>query len=135
VIIFVEDQEETGDLYRDEMLERDLPVQYFDSVDKTWAFLLKSEAKPRVAVIDVMMPPGDLFSDHDTADGLRTGLLFYRRIRERYPDCFVFLLTNLTAPVVKDAVREDPLARAIVKTDLFFDEVADEIEAAYHKVT
>src|SRR4030095_436832 len=130
MILFVEEQEASADLYYDEMKRKSLPVHLFLSVDDAWQFLSEKAAPLDVAILDVMMPPGRLLQDVDTSDGLNTGLRFYELLRRHYPAVPVFLLTNLTTPIVGETIKADPNAWIRIKSDTFYDEFAEEIEAA-----
>ena len=113
-----------------ELKELGLPVRPFRSVDTAWEFLSKKSKPLDVAIIDVMMPPGKLFDLESTRQGLTTGLHFYNKVRE-ISDCPVYFITNVTAEIVQNAADDDSNAYFRVKTDHFYDELADEIEAAY----
>ena len=126
-MIILVDDERGADFYVDEMKRLGLPVKYFGSVDEAWDFLEHTRKRLEIAILDLMMPPGTLFSLDDTEEGRLTGLHFYRLIRTKFPDCPVFLLTNLAHPAVQDAARSDPAAEVRIKTDMYYDEFAAEI--------
>ena len=132
MILFMDD-EPTTDLFYNELEERGLPVRRFDNVDEAWDFLDRTSKPLDLAIIDVMMPPGELFSDIEVSDGLHTGLEFYRLLRQRYPAVIIYLLTNLTQPIVARTIENDRRAYLAVKTDRFYDELAEEIEELYRK--
>lgn len=47
-----------------------------------------------LAILDVMMPPGDAFRDEDTYKGLMTGTFLARRIHEIAPEMPILFLSN-----------------------------------------
>ncbi len=128
MIIFLDDQIESADLYLDEFEERGLDFKYFQSADDAWSFLEGGQRKPSVAVIDIMMPNGELFSAAETSDGLTTGVRFYKIIREKFPTCYVIALTNLSSPIIKETLGPDRLAMIYRKDEIYYDELADEVE-------
>jgi len=134
MILFLDD-ESTGNLFCEELETKQLPLQVFSRIDDAWEFLQKTTEEVSIAIIDVMMPPGDLFTLAETNDGLTSGLLFYERLRGKLKDCRVFFLTNLTSPEVEQAISKDENAQVRIKTDFFYDEFADEVESLYKEMT
>ncbi|GMU66653.1 MAG: hypothetical protein AMXMBFR36_29270 [Acidobacteriota bacterium] len=45
-------------------------------------------------VIDIMMPPGEFFTQLETAGGYKTGIALGREMRDRHPETPLFALTN-----------------------------------------
>jgi len=132
MILFIDD-EPTTDLFFDELQGRGLPIRKFRSVDEAWEYLAKTNKPLDLAIVDVMMPPGELFSKDDVSDGLHTGLSFYKLIRQKYETIPVYLLTNLTQSTVARSVDGDPNAYIAVKTDIFYDDFAEQVEDLYNK--
>ena len=136
MILFIEEQETSADLYFEEMEARGLPVRLFLSVDSAWEFLddLKAMKEPLdLVILDVMMPPGRLFEKRDTSDGLNTGLHFFRLLRERFPKVPIVFLTNRTAPIVAQTIAGDANTVVRIKSDTFPDEFAEEIRMLYSR--
>jgi CheY-like chemotaxis protein len=133
MILFLDD-DHNNNLFCEELKEKGLPLKVFSKVDEAWEFLETTDEPLHIAIIDVMMPPGDLFTLEYTNDGLITGVRFYERLREKSKGCRVFLLTNLTSSEVAQATLGDDNAKIRIKSDFFFDEFADEVEDAYKKI-
>lgn len=127
MILFVEDQMESADLYLYEIRNRGLRVQHVDNVAGALRIIDRRE-RIEVAILDVMMPPGGALSAIATSDGLTTGLHLYKRLRARHKETFVLLLTNLSSPVVKETIRGDRKADVARKDKVLYDEIADRVE-------
>ena len=94
MIIFIDDEPDFISPYTDAFRFSDFEVKIIDDVDTAWNLIEKNTDEVDVVILDVMMPPGRLFDDHDTKEGLRTGLRFLelmKKLDERIP---VVCLTN-----------------------------------------
>lgn len=68
---------------------------------------------PAVVILDVMMPPGQSFARADTAEGLRTGLVFYLELRRKWPAVPMIALTH--AQLTEGQFDGDPNAKVVSK--------------------
>ena len=101
MILFVDDEKRRADNYVDELEESGEDVVLKVDVDKALGFFDKNIAEINLLVLDIMMPYGSSFGDVDTESGIRTGVCFYKRIREKAPNLPVIILTNVKDPDVK----------------------------------
>jgi DNA-binding NarL/FixJ family response regulator len=91
-------------------------------------------------IVDVKMPPGKLFADDDTVDGLRTGVFLAERLAERYANVPVVILTSVHPDVIRQRLQGKTNVRRILgKTDCppfdLVDEVQRVIESCGHAPT
>lgn len=89
----------------------------FRDVDTAWDFLNSSPQDVELMVLDVMMPPGRLLASVDTEKGLRTGVLFYQRVKEALPDVPILILTNSPEQYVADTFADERLCWFLRKED------------------
>lgn len=59
-----------------------------------------------VVILDIMMPPGKTYSSKDTNQGLTTGVLLLKRIKELLPNVPVVVLTNVRNPETIDKIKQ-----------------------------
>jgi DNA-binding response OmpR family regulator len=102
MILFVDDELRYVDSYAEELKMEGFELSPHESVDSAVRFFDQSRDQVELLILDIMMPPGTVFKDVDTEGGLRTGLAFYRHVRERAAKLPVFILTNVSDPAVDE---------------------------------
>lgn len=128
MIIFVEDQIESVDLYVDEITDMGIETRVFPRADEALDFFRGRNVDIKVVVLDVMLPATGIFSSAATSDGLTTGLRLYTELRKISEGVSIVVLTNLTTPVVADTVGVDPNACVFRKDKIFYDEFAAKVK-------
>jgi len=93
-VVLVDDDALVSSFYRD-MLEESLgcTVRHFLTPDTLFEFLA-SEPSVDLFILDVMLPTGRRYSSLDSHDGLTTGALVLRDLRERYAQTPILVLTS-----------------------------------------
>lgn len=91
-------------------------VELATTVDE--AIALRREQSFDLAILDVMMPPGEAFSDEDTMKGIRTGILLAGKLHEA--DLPIILLSNAgeNAELFAEAVKRGVVERVLFKLDV-----------------
>jgi CheY-like chemotaxis protein len=74
--------------------ERGYAPLIIPTVERARDFFKAEHPQLRAIVLDIMMPPGQLFAHEDHADGTRTGVFLYRKLIE-----WEYTLRKLTTPV------------------------------------
>jgi CheY-like chemotaxis protein len=64
-------------------------------VDEALDFFNHNSNEIKIIILDEMMPPGKTFKNGLTQTGLRTGLFFYKHIRQNFPDLPIIIFTNI----------------------------------------
>jgi len=103
-ILFIDDDagRVENDVY--ELRSCGFEVHLEQSVENAFRFF-DDNCNELVAVIsDIMMPHGETVTSEESVDGLRTGLVVFRRVRSRCPDLPFIFFTNVTT--VDDALRK-----------------------------
>lgn len=102
MILFVDDEKRYTKNYIEEIKEIGFKVSYMNNVGEALAFIKSKESKDIEAIVlDVMMPSGVDFTDEETEEDLNTGIEFYKKVREVYPNVKVFVLTNVSREKVR----------------------------------
>jgi len=107
-VLFIDDERRRMEAFAMELELTIKPVVFFSEVDSAWDYFVKNQKKIKLIILDIMMPPGKMF-DADSTElnlGLRTGILFYGKIRELAPKLPVIIFTNASSPEVKERFRE-----------------------------
>jgi CheY-like chemotaxis protein len=129
MILFLDDEASPNDFYLADLTARHLPVTAMTDLGAAWTFL-SERSDVRAVVLDVMMPPGTLFTLADTKQGLLTGVSFYRMLRAKFPMLPVFVLTNNTDPAIAAALQGDRHADLSEKTMVWSDDFAEKVGQA-----
>jgi DNA-binding NarL/FixJ family response regulator len=120
MIIFIDDEPRFMDSYVDYLKDfSNYEVKKISSVDEATSFL-GHEAKSidvQLLIIDVMMPPGEVFKDVDTKKGLRTGEFLYHKIRKEQPELPIIIFTNVSDPDFERKFENEKMFRFMRKED------------------
>lgn len=128
MILFIDDERRYMINYVEELQEADYEVAVHTSVDTASAFFQERAHDVELIILDIMMSPGKTFSHEDTDGGLRTGVRFYERVREKSPDLPVIILTNASAVELSDRFSGDQQCWYRQKKDFLPVEVTQEVK-------
>lgn len=105
-ILMVDDERVAMRSYQQELELAGFEVWHYNSTAKIKS-LLESKKPERIDlfIIDIMMPPGQLYSDEKTDVGLLTGLFVAQDIRSKYTGIPIILFSNATFESVLRAAR------------------------------
>ena len=102
MILFVDDEPEYIENYEIALEESAFDVEAISDVDEALDFVKENKKKIDGIVLDIMMSFGHYFDEQETAQGTRTGISFYKKIREMLPKIPVFVLTNVSDHKVEE---------------------------------
>jgi CheY-like chemotaxis protein len=94
MILFVDDERRRMRSYVEAIELSHYQVKFESDVDDALDFFEKNCGQLKLLILDVMMPTGNSFDDEQTNDGLRTGICFYRKVRQLNPNIPVIIFTN-----------------------------------------
>ena len=97
-VLIIDDDKIPMQYYERALRRRHFAVESCSDVDAALRRLNNRAAPPDLIVLDVMMPPGETFTMEETEEGVITGVLLYKHIRERLPDIPIIVLTNSQNP-------------------------------------
>jgi CheY-like chemotaxis protein len=102
-VLLLDDDELLPSFYKEVMEEEGVFKVECESDVATFLKRIRLDKKWDAIVLDVMMPhPGvDGMSYAESDDGLLTGVLLVRRVREIFPSLPIFILTNRVPPDLK----------------------------------
>lgn len=133
MIIFIDDDRVYMPSYIDELDSRGYSVCQFHKMESTLLdriVHIYEREKIDLLVLDMMMPPDDLFKDKDKDNGKRIGLMFVKELELRMKNKFDFPLIFFTHVNVNNI---DDRYRKLQKEDYTPHELADEIEQILSK--
>lgn len=128
MILFVDDEGRFMDSYMVELKLEGYAVSFQSDVDSALPFLEESLDDVELLILDIMMPPGRSFQDADTRWGLRTGVLFYERVRELAPHLPVIIFTNVSDEQLEKRFQAEANCRFLRKKDYLPHELVETVE-------
>lgn len=81
-----------------------------------------------LAIIDIMMPPGETFASDDVARGMRTGILLAQRICKKWPDLPLVILSNIKDERHQELIEQKIVRKVLFKLDTTPSELVDYIQ-------
>jgi len=96
MILIIDDQVREMNSYTLELELSGYEVLCKSSVDEAWLYFENNSNHIELCIIDLMMPSGSIFKDTDTQKGLRTGISFYRKVREISTECAIIIFTKFS---------------------------------------
>ncbi len=126
MILFIDDEKRYVKNYIEALEEVGFEVNYINNVGDALEFIKSEESKKiELIVLDVMMPSGKIFTNEETDEGLNTGIGFYKKFRDNFPNTKVFMLTNVTRENVREFFEG--------QKDCFFDRKDDIMPVGFAK--
>lgn len=108
-VAIIDDEQLVMDAYETALRRREFEVIRFsgeDCVDRAVQYLEADAATVDLAVVDIMMPPGEAFKDFDTDQGMKTGVFLLEMLRAKYPRLPLLVLTNVQNEETLEQVRK-----------------------------
>lgn len=126
MILIVDDEPRQVDSYLQELKFSRFEVELKEDVDEALDFVRQRRHEIELLILDIIMPPGGL-GPEDTRQGLRSGLVFFDRVRGLVPDLPVLVLTNVSDRRAADHFRGRERVRLLLKEDWLPFELVEEV--------
>ena len=127
MILFIDDELRQMESYIEELKWSGYEVVYKNNVDDALIFLQTHLAKLKLVILDIMMPPGELFKNGDIEYGLRTGVKFYHKIRSLSNEIKVIVLTNVSDEKVAEQFQNEKNCWFFPKEEILPYQLAEEV--------
>lgn len=131
MILFVDEERRHMSGFVEELRLAGYEVEFQTGVDaasSAWMFLQSNAARVNLLILDIMMPPGEVFAKADTELGLRTGVRFFERVRQWLPDLPIIVLTNVSDVKVKERFEQEANCLFLRKEDYYPFELPAEVQ-------
>lgn len=125
LVLVVDDEPVVMQYYVKVFQERGLRARLVTNVDDVFPIMEKHKDEVAAVVIDIMMPPGTRYSERNSEEGLKTGLLLWRDLRARFTELPMLILTNVTRNDTLGLFAGDPKLRVLRKLDYPPEEAAE----------
>lgn len=128
MILFIDDESRQMESYIEELRLSGYKVEPKDNVDEALSYLEENLLQITMVILDIMMPPGKSFKNGEVEHGLRTGVKFYKRIRELSSDLQVIVLTNVSDEKIAHFFHQERNCCFLPKEEILPYQLAEEIE-------
>lgn len=100
IVMLIDDDQEAMKYYILAIKQEGFELVHIKNPDETISYFNKpTHEKPDIVILDIMLPPGEVFANYpDVDEGLRSGILLYRRIKDQCENIPFVVLTNLRNP-------------------------------------
>lgn len=119
MIVIVDDERRRVDILERELTRAEYDFKLITEVDAALDFIEHHAEQIDLLILDIMMPPGRSFKYEDTEDGLRTGVFFFYRVREKLPELPIIIFTNVRIEDVAEHFRHQVKYWYLEKKDYF----------------
>ena len=99
-ILLIDDEKLPMNYYIRAFKLRNFDVKQFYDPDSAMEYIQQKKPQIKAIILDIMMLPGKKYTNEDTDNGLRTGVLLYKDLRTYYPDTPLIFLTNVSRPYI-----------------------------------
>ena len=127
-IVFIDDDHGPMDLYVKALRAAGHHVTHLDTVAAALDHAQEATSPPDLYVLDIMMPVEDALDLKEAGYGLTSGIVIYRRIRERFPMVPVTILTSVSSTRILNDLPLDDYTQWMAKIDVLPFELAHRIE-------
>ncbi|HEX9943129.1 MAG TPA: response regulator [Thermoanaerobaculia bacterium] len=127
MILFVDDDDKRMESIIDELSLSGLDVRFYSDVDEAVTFFETHSEEVKLLILDIMMPHGSNFNAEETELGLRTGVRFFKKIREARYDLPVIIFTNVSDQDVSERFGKENRCAFLQKRDFLPFEFAEEV--------
>jgi DNA-binding response OmpR family regulator len=134
MILFVDDEERYIEPYLAEFRMCGYDPFHITDVDAARRFIEENIEQIEVLIADIMMQPGENFSYEETKKGLRTGIVFYREVRDKTLSLPIIILTNVTDREVSKMLVKDENCSLHRKISMLPFELVEEVQKILRKV-
>lgn len=133
MIMFVDDEPRIMSSFK-EHLEIELEklgkqLTFFSNVDEAMEFYNNNSSEIELVILDVMMPCGKSIDFKNSNGGMKSGFVFYKKIRKDLPEIPIFIFTNSIDGDIKEEIEKDKQAKFLQKTNYLLTDFWDEIKA------
>lgn len=115
MILFVDEEPTFTNSHREELEFEKYEVVLKQSVDDAWSFLNEEGSRLELLILDIMMPPSKLTGIDE--DGMHTGMLFFEKVRSKFPTLPVLIFTNRSDAEASDYFENKPQCWFLRKSD------------------
>lgn len=96
LVLLIDDDNLPMNYYVKALEHEGFRVNHCFNPDSALDFAREETSTIDAIILDIMMPPGQRYRSENTNEGLRTGVLLLKDLRNYCPDVAVVVLTNIT---------------------------------------
>ncbi len=114
-ILLIDDEKLPMDYYIRAFKMKKFEVKQCFDPDSAIEYARQNKPRPKAIILDIMMSPGKKYTNEDTDNGLKTGILLYKDLRDYYPQVPIIFLTNVSSPQIPRLASETTETLAVIQ--------------------
>jgi DNA-binding NarL/FixJ family response regulator len=127
-VALIDDEHGPIDYYEQALTESGHRVERFDTVEGVFVHL-ENKRPADIYVVDIMMPTHGHPRLKEAANGLASGIVLHREIRNVFPNVPIIILTSISNPEILESLPVDEKTRIESKIDILPFELVGIIES------
>ncbi|MDJ0599129.1 MAG: response regulator [Crocosphaera sp.] len=120
MILIVDDEPGRMEVYIEELELSNYEVELAENIDEAIEYFEERQEEIEFLILDIMMRSGKLSKEKGTNDGLRTGIVFYNKIRKNNKSLPIIIFSNLAKiddQEVEQEIQNNPKSKFVQKID------------------
>lgn len=131
MILIVDDEPVRMEVYVEELELSNYQVELADNIDDALEYFEKRQEEITLLILDIMMPSGKLSKEKGIGRGLRTGIIFYKKIREDNKSLPIIILSNLSKiddQEIEQEIQNNPKIKFFHKIEILPYQLLEEVK-------
>ncbi|MDJ0657921.1 MAG: response regulator [Crocosphaera sp.] len=131
MILIVDDEPRRMEVYIEELKLSNYQVELAEDINEALDYFDKRQGEIELLILDIMMRSGKLSGEHGINGGLRTGIIFYKKIRDNNKSLPIIILSNfdkIDDQEVEQEIQNNPQKKFFQKINILPYELVDEVK-------
>lgn len=130
MILLVDNEKSRMQVYIEELEIAGYQVELKTDIDSALQYWHENQDKIDLLILDIMMPSGKLSGEPKINGGLRTGIVFYQKVRENNQNVPIIFLTNVSKisdPELEKEIVNNPKSKFLQKLETLPSQLIEEV--------
>jgi DNA-binding response OmpR family regulator len=127
-ITLIDDDRGSMSLYVQALRKSGFEVEHLHRVDLALQHIATSANPSSIYILDLMMPPEDALDLEEAGFGLTSGVEIYRRLRKKFTNVPVLLLTSVSNPTILRSLPLDEKTHRAAKIEVLPFELVEKVK-------
>ncbi|GBF82112.1 response regulator [Aphanothece sacrum] len=131
MFVIVDDELERMRVYIEELQLCNYQVELVGNIDDALEYFDKKKEQIELLILDIMMASGQLSREPGINGGLRTGIVFYKKIRENDKNLPIIIFSNLSQindQEIEEEIENNPRSKFLQKIETLPYQFVEEVK-------
>ncbi|MDJ0578792.1 response regulator [Crocosphaera sp.] len=131
MILIVDDEPVRMEVYVNELKLSNYEVELAENIDDALEYFDKRQEEIKLLILDIMMRGGKLSKEKGIERGLRTGIIFYKKIIEENKSLPIIILSNLSKiddQEIEQEIQNNPKRKFLHKIEILPGQLLAEVK-------